>query len=63
MKVKVKSPWVDRKGLHKKGDVVEIETAAFNPILMAEIAESKVIKKKADEKTDAKPTTTRKRKK
>lgn len=62
MKVKVKSPWVDRKGLHKKGDVVEIETAAFNPILMAEIAESKVIKKKADEKTDAK-TTTRKRKK
>lgn len=62
MKVKVKSPWVDRKGLHKKGDIVEIETAAFNPILMAEIAESKVIKKKADEKTDAKPTT-RKRKK
>lgn len=51
MKVEVKSPWVDKKGLHKKGDIVEIETAAFDPILMAEIAEKKIEKAPAVKKT------------
>ena len=44
MKVKLKAPFYDRTGLHKKNDVVEIETAAFNPYLMAEIPEAKTKK-------------------
>ncbi len=41
MKVKLKAPFYDRTGLHKKNDVVEIETAAFNPYTMVEIPEVK----------------------
>ena len=44
MKVKAKAPWFDKAGLHKKGDVLEIETAAFNPILMTEIPEERAVK-------------------
>lgn len=44
MKVKAKVPFFDRKGLHKKNDVVEIETAAFNPYTMVEIPEAKTKK-------------------
>ncbi len=40
MKVTVKMPFYDRNGLHKKGELVEIETAAFNPFTMAEIPEA-----------------------
>lgn len=56
MKVRAKAPWVDRAGLHKKGDLVEIETAAFNPILMekVETAEKVVVKKKTTKKATKK---------
>lgn len=37
IKVKVKAPWYDGKGLHKVGDIAEIETAAFDPLRMEEI--------------------------
>ena len=37
MKIRVKAPWMDGKGLHKIGDIAEIETAAFNPLLMEEV--------------------------
>ena len=39
IKVRVKAPWMDGKGLHKIGDIAEIETAAFDPIRMEEIRE------------------------
>ena len=32
MKVKAKTAFFNGKTLYKKGDVLEIETAAFNPI-------------------------------
>lgn len=39
IKVRVKAPWLDGKGLHKIGEITEIETAAFDPIRMEEIRE------------------------
>lgn len=39
IKVRVKAPWMDGKGLHKIGDIAEIETAAFDPLRMEEIRE------------------------
>lgn len=40
MKITVKMPFYDRNGLHKKGELVEIETAAFNPFTMAQVETS-----------------------
>lgn len=67
MKITVKTPFFDRRGLHKKGDVVEIDTAAFNPLTMVEIPETKeavkAIKEEVDEasKKPAKKTTKRRK--
>lgn len=41
MKVIVKSPFIDRNGLHKKDEIVEINTAAFNPFNMVKIPEKR----------------------
>lgn len=43
MKATITKPFYDRNGLHKKGDIVEITTAAFNPSFMAETPEDKKI--------------------
>lgn len=43
MKATITKPFYDRNGLHKKGDIVEISTAAFNPSFMAETPEDKKI--------------------
>lgn len=56
MKVKAKTAFFNGKTLYKKGDVLEIETAAFNPINMIEIPEIKVEKKAAEVKTVKKTT-------
>lgn len=40
MKVKVKMPFYDAQGLHKKGELAEVETAAFNPFTMCEMREA-----------------------
>lgn len=53
MKVKVKSAWLDVNGLHKKGDVLEVED--FNPLLMVALDD--------EPKTEEKPKTTKKSKK
>lgn len=70
MKVDVRVPFYDRNGLHKKGDVVEIETAAFNPRLMSKVQtpETKsapvpfIEEAVADEEKVEKPKRTRKKK-
>lgn len=59
MKVKAKTAFFNGKKLYKKGDVLEIETAAFNPINMIEIPEIKA-EKKAAVKTAKKSTTKKK---
>lgn len=41
IKVRVKAPWMDGKGLHKIGETTEIETAAFDPLRMEEIRKKK----------------------
>lgn len=49
MKVKVKSPFFDAKGIHKVGEIVEVKE--FRPTLMELIEEKKVeeIKESIDE--------------
>lgn len=44
IKVRVKAPWMDGKGLHKIGDIAEIETAAFDPLRMEEIRSKAAVK-------------------
>ena len=61
MKVKAKTAFFNKDILYKKGDVLEIETSAFNPINMVEIPEVKTEKKSAEVKTEAKKTTTKKK--
>jgi hypothetical protein len=56
MKVKAKTAFFNGKTLYKKGDVLEIETAAFNPINMIEIPEIKAEKKAAEVKIVKKTT-------
>jgi len=56
MKVKAKTAFFNGKTLYKKGDVLEIETAAFNPINMIEIPEIKAEKKAAEVKAVKKTT-------
>lgn len=34
MKVKVKTPFFDRNGLHKRGELMEVSAKDFNPLYM-----------------------------
>lgn len=61
MKIKAKAPFFDDKGLHKKGDIVEVKS--FNPILHEMIVdEEKIVEKKVETATKkvAKKTTRKK---
>lgn len=62
MKVKLKTSLYDSKGIHVKGEVLEIETAAFNPINMVEIPEVRAVKKPVEETAEPKKKTTTKKK-
>lgn len=44
IKVRVKAPWMDGKGLHRIGDIAEIETVAFDPLRMEEIRSKAAVK-------------------
>lgn len=57
MKVKVKAPFFDEKGIHKAGEIVEVKE--FRPELMELIEEKKVkeIKESVDEAPVAEPET------
>lgn len=55
-KVKAKAPFFNNGKLYKKGDVLEIETAAFNPIYMSELPEVRTAKTPASEKPAKKTT-------
>lgn len=60
IKVRVKAPWMDGKGLHKIGDIAEIETAAFDPLRMEEIrAKSDVKPIKVEEDPEPPKKTTK----
>lgn len=55
--VKVKAPWLDAKGLHKIGEVFNVETAAFNPLYMEEVEQkAKVAPVDAEPKKTTKTT-------
>lgn len=48
IKVRVKAPWMDGKGLHKIGDIAEVETAAFDPLRMEEIRSKAAVKRRSE---------------
>ena len=58
MKVLVKAPFFDEKGIHKKGDVVDVEK--FRPEYMELIEEKKADKVEKAVKTEPKKTTRKK---
>lgn len=58
MKVLVKAPFFDERGIHKKGDVVDVEK--FRPEYMELIEEKKADKVEKAIKTDSKKTTRKK---
>ena len=41
MKIKVKSAWLDKDGIHKKGDVLDIDVKDFDHLRMIELEEPK----------------------
>lgn len=55
MKVKVKAPFFDEKGIHKKGDICEVNK--FRPEYMELVEEKKTEKVEKAVKTDTKKTT------
>lgn len=58
MKVLVKAPFFDERGIHKKGEVVEVNN--FRPEYMELIEEKKADKVEKAIKTDSKKTTRKK---
>lgn len=58
MKVKVKAPFFDEKGIHKRGEICEV--SKFRPEYMELIEEKKTEKVEKAVKTDAKKTTRKK---
>lgn len=59
MKIRVKAPFFDERGIHKKGEICEVQR--FNPLYMEPIAEEKKEKvEKAVKKEPSKTTRTKK---
>lgn len=50
MRVIAKMPVYIKGKLYKRGEAINIETASFNPLTMAEIPESKAVKVTAETK-------------
>lgn len=50
MKVKVISPFFDDNGIHKIGEVTEVNDSAFSPDRMEEVKEASESKKPASKK-------------
>lgn len=55
MKVKVKAPFFDEKGIHKRGEICEVER--FRPEYMELVEEKKTDKVEKAVKEDTKKTT------
>ena len=59
MKIRVKAPFFDERGIHKKGEICEVQR--FNTLYMEPIAEEKKEKvEKAVKKEPSKTTRTKK---
>lgn len=59
LKVRVKSPFYDDKGLHKIGDIMEVKE--LNPVLMEEVKDDKTKAVKAEEKAEPKKAPAKKK--
>lgn len=60
MKILVKAPFFDERGIHKKGDIVDVEPKKFRPEYMELIEEKKTEKVEKAIKTDSKKITRKK---
>lgn len=61
MKIRVKAPFFDERGIHKRDDIVEVNPDKFNSVLMEPVIEEKKTEKVEKAiKTDAKKTTRKK---
>lgn len=58
MKIIVKAPFFDERGIHKKGEIVEVDK--FKPEYMELLEEKKTEKVEKAIKTDSKKTTRKK---
>ena len=58
MKIKVKAPFFDNRGIHKKGEIVEV--SKFNPLYHELIEDNTEKVEKAVKKAPAKTTRTKK---
>lgn len=48
MKIKVKAPFFDERGIHKRGEVVEVASDKFRPEYMEKLADDKIIEEKKE---------------
>lgn len=48
MKIKVKAPFFDERGIHKRGEVVEISSDKFRPEYMEMVSNDKTIEEKKE---------------
>ena len=60
MKILVKAPFFDERGIHKKGDIVDVDVKKFRPEYMELIEEEKTEKVEKAIKTDSKKITRKK---
>lgn len=61
MKIRVKAPFFDERGIHKRNEIAEVTPDKFNPVLMEPVIEEKKTEKVEKAiKTDARKTTRKK---
>ena len=60
MKIKVKSPFFDAKGIHKPGEIMEVEE--FNPIYHEPVVDEKKAAVKVEKAVDPTPKKTTRKK-
>lgn len=61
MKIKVKAPFFDAKGIHKPGEIMEVED--FNPVYHEPVVdEKKATEKKVEKAVEAAPKKTTRKK-
>ena len=61
MKIRVKAPFFDERGIHKRDEIVEVTPDKFNPVLMEPVIEEKKTEKVEKAiKTDARKATRKK---
>ncbi len=48
MLIKVKAPFFDERGIHKRGEIVEVAPDKFRPVYMEPVTDDKTVKEKKE---------------